>query len=170
MPKYLLDANSLIEPFRRFYPMDLAPGFWLWLEEQFAQSVLFIPRLVFQEVKDGDDLATWIKVQAAKYPAVIDPDPSVTKAIGTIGGFVLANYATEHANDFLSGGDPWLIAHGMANSDFKIVTFESRQIPQRHGRTNLYQGKVLLPFVAQTFGVDCITLFDLMRITGARLG
>jgi len=167
--KYLIDANSLIEPFRRFYAMDLAPGFWLWLEDQFAQSVLFTPQQVFEEVKDGDDLAKWLKKQADEYSFVLAPDSTVTKANSTILKFVSENYAQEHADEFLRGGDPWLIAHGMANPEFKVVTFESIRNPQRHGKTNLYQGKVLLPFVAQTFGVDCITLFELMRITGAKL-
>jgi hypothetical protein len=93
----------------------------------------------------------------------------VTKAIGTIGRFVLENYTTEHAAEFLNGGDPWLIAHGMADNGFKIITFELYQIPQRHSKTKLYQGKVRLPFVAKSFEVDCVDLFEVMRITGAKL-
>jgi hypothetical protein len=168
--KYLLDANTLIEPYRRFYPPDLAPGFWQWLEEQFSKSLIVIPRMVFQEIKDGDELSKWVKDQVSKYPTIIiDPDTSITQAVGAIGAFVLANYNTEHADEFLNGGDPWLIAHGMADNQLKIITFELQQTPQRHGRTNLYQGKVRLPFVANTFGVSCVNLFDVMRVTGAKL-
>ncbi len=169
MAKYLLDANCLIEPYRRFYAMDLAPGFWLWLEQQFAQATIVLPRLVFQEISDEDDLSKWLKQQATNNPIVIEPDTSVTQAVGVIGGFVLANFTTEHADDFLNGGDPWLIAHAMVDKQLKIITFERHQIPQQNAKTKLYQGKVMLPFVAKTFNVDCMNLFDVMRITGTQL-
>ena len=43
---FLVDANTLIAPYRGYYPFDLAPKFWKNLEERIIpKSLIFVKNL-----------------------------------------------------------------------------------------------------------------------------
>jgi len=63
---YLLDANTLIDAKRDYYPISRVPEFWSWLVYQVQQGNIKIPIEIFEEFsdtkdKDGnkDSLASW---------------------------------------------------------------------------------------------------------------
>lgn len=64
-----------------------------------------------------------------------------------------------------SVADPWLIATAIAYN-YKIVTFE-----QSVGSLSTKQKtkKVKIPDVANVFGVEVVSLFDMMRAIGIRI-
>ena len=63
---YLLDANTLIDAKRDYYPIECIPEFWDWIVYKGKQNKIKIPIEVYEEFsdskdKDGekDSLATW---------------------------------------------------------------------------------------------------------------
>lgn len=63
---YLLDANTLIDAKRDYYPISRVPEFWEWLIYHGQQGKIKIPIEVYEEFsdsknKDGemDELADW---------------------------------------------------------------------------------------------------------------
>lgn len=63
---YLLDANTLIDAKRDYYPISRIPEFWDWIIYQGKQGNLKIPIEVYEEFSDTkdkngekDSLATW---------------------------------------------------------------------------------------------------------------
>ena len=63
---YLLDANTLIDAKRDYYPIDRVPEFWSWLVFKGQQGKIKIPIEVYEEFSDTKDkngkkdaLATW---------------------------------------------------------------------------------------------------------------
>ena len=74
---YLLDANTLIDAKRDYYPIDRVPEFWSWLVFKGQQGKIKIPIEVYEEFSDTKDkngkkdaLATWaeqVQVKDALY-------------------------------------------------------------------------------------------------------
>ncbi|WP_353269086.1 DUF4411 family protein [Gemmatimonas sp.] len=59
---YLLDANVLIDAARDYYPLQMVPEFWDWLEHHGNLGNVKIPVEMYEEVCDGKDaLATWLR-------------------------------------------------------------------------------------------------------------
>ena len=52
---YLLDANTLIDAKRDYYPIDVVPEFWSWLVFQGQQGKIKIPIEVYEEFSDTKD-------------------------------------------------------------------------------------------------------------------
>jgi len=70
---YLLDANTLIDAKRDYYPISRVPEFWDWIIYQGQQGKIKIPIEVYEEFsdtkdKDGekDALATWAEQKEVK--------------------------------------------------------------------------------------------------------
>ena len=55
--RFLIDANSLITPYKRFYPFDFAPGFWTQMEDHIQSGEIAILDLV----KRDDELILSLK-------------------------------------------------------------------------------------------------------------
>jgi hypothetical protein len=59
---FLADANTFIEPYKAYYPFDLAPSFWVFLKEHIENGDVAVMSKVFDEVAKGtDDLSEWIQ-------------------------------------------------------------------------------------------------------------
>ncbi len=52
---YLLDANTLIDAKRDYYPIDRVPEFWDWLVFHGQQGNIKIPIEVYEEFADTKD-------------------------------------------------------------------------------------------------------------------
>ncbi len=70
---YLLDANTLIDAKRDYYPIDRVPEFWDWLVFHWQQGNIKIPIEVYEEFADTKDkrgnkdaLATWAEQAEVK--------------------------------------------------------------------------------------------------------
>ncbi len=70
---YLLDANTLIDAKRDYYPIERVPEFWEWLVYQGETGKIKIPTDIYEEFadkkdKDGnkDALAEWAEKEEAK--------------------------------------------------------------------------------------------------------
>ncbi len=159
MPSFILDSNIFIEAKNRYYPFDIFPAFWDWIDAETNNGNLCSSRFVYQELARGrDELAEWVKDRQGPdmFPG---PSPDAQERFGEISDFVMANYATAKAEHFLDGADPWIIAQAM-DLDACVVTRESLLAANAH--------KVSIPNICVAFDVDWCNTFDMLRKLGAR--
>lgn len=71
-----------------------------------------------------------------------------------VADYVVHRYDQVEAGKFLSGADPWLVAHAYAYGG-TVVTFEKLVPPE--------SGKPKIPNVCAHFNVDCMDLFDMLQ-------
>jgi len=151
---FLLDSNVFIEAHRRYYALDICPGFWECLTHHCRQShVLSIDR-VRGEIKEGDHLDEWMQ-QAPKGLFATTKDEAVAKAFGNIQDHVQDNarYKQEAKAEFARVADGWLIAYAIVHK-CTVVTLE---VP-REGRN-----KVQIPDVCDAFKVRDIDTYRMLR-------
>lgn len=111
-PDYWLDTNSYIDPSRRFYAFDIAPGYWNAIEAQADAGVIKSPQKVIEELlhnsalPDGsrDALGRW--VAARQQVLGVEPVPAVQAAFTEIADYVQSTYQPVHVQTFLGGADP----------------------------------------------------------------
>lgn len=161
--RYLLDTNTFITPYKRYYPFDLAPNFWVHLKGKIEDGNIVILDKVYEELVKGDDeLKDWV-VDLSIHNKVVHKEPIIIAKYGEIltyiqnSGLYKPRALAEWSD--IQVADPWLIAAACAHQ-YTIVTFEtpngnlSKSAPSAHPK---------IPDVARTFGVECKNLFEIMR-------
>jgi hypothetical protein len=160
MARFCFDSNVLIEAKNGPYAFDITPGFWSWLDSLIARGDLYCPTFVYEELVDReDDLSYWVK-ERKDTGMVMEAGESVQLAFKHVAAFVSERYSQAHAQAFLAAADPWVIAHGIADSSV-IVTQE--QLVDRSSR------KVKIPNVCRRFEVEYTNTFAMLRQTGMSL-
>jgi hypothetical protein len=162
---FLIDTNTFITPFKEYYPFDFAPSFWRFLGENILNGNISVLSKVYDEVAKGtDDLSKWISglgltvvdhnnsVIFSKYQEVLT---YIQESRQLYNDKALAEWADSNR------ADGWLVASAMA-FDLEIVTFER---PNGALGTNI-TGHPKIPDVAAYFGVNCMSLYDMLRILG----
>ena len=153
---YLLDANIFIQAKNFYYRFDTFPGFWDWLDKEQASGQLASVYPIYEELAKGnDELADWVKDRkdTGWFPTV--EDQSTQQEFIKIANWVMVQPFKEHAKeDFLGGGDPWLIAKAITQSS-TIVTHEKFDA--------LSKRKIFIPNVCREFSIPYIDAFDLMQ-------
>jgi len=159
---YLLDANTLIDAKRDYYPISRVPEFWDWIIYQGQQGKIKIPIEVYEEFsdtkdKDGekDALATWadqVEVKDALLFEEVAEQDLVARI--TYGGYV-ANPTDDELKKI--GRDPFLLSYALKDIDNRcIVTTESSK-PSRLGANRH------VPDVCNDFNLRCINNFQMIR-------
>lgn len=164
MPDYWLDSDALMRPKDGPYKFELLPQFWEFIHEKSIEGVIASSVFVYQEICDAyddDPLRTWAEARPGP-PLFREPDKAVQRCLNEVADFVNANYRPEWAAKFLSGADPWLIAHARAQGG-KVVTFEAWHGP------NAKEPKI--PNVCRALGVsDSIDTYQMLVELGANFG
>ena len=155
--KYILDANVLIEAKNRYYGFDICPGFWNWLDQQFAAGTIVSTVAIRDELLEhGDDLTEWAKSRSDFFP-VLDADS--LPHLQTLAVWVRAQqYRAAAVTEFLSSADYQLIATAMGNG-YTMVTHE---VPSDSVK------RVKIPEPCMAHGVPVISPFVMLRRLGAR--
>jgi hypothetical protein len=161
---YLIDACCFIEARDRYFPFDICPGFWDWLDKENEAGNVFSIDQVYAELQDrNDDLADWAKQRSSTL--FLPSDNTITASMSTVGQWLVSRPSTHFTrpavNTFMRRADPFLVAHALANSH-TVVTEET---PNNPNQIN----KVKIPTVCQHFKIPCITLHEALRATGATL-
>lgn len=151
---YLVDASSVITAHNTYLALQRVPEFWEWLSHQGTISTVKIPKLIYEEVEDGNDaLADWMGEQATKDALLLDepPDPAHVQTAMLCYGPNLTE-----ADLIKIGKDPFLVAAALVDpANRQVVTAEGskpgRTGPNRH-----------LPNVCGDCGVTSINLVQLM--------
>lgn len=157
---HLLDANLFIEAKNFYYGFDTFPGFWEWLDAEHDNGRLASIKPICDELLKGNDgLAAWIKERKDSGWFLPIDDVQTQQNLVKIATWIVAQPYKEAAKaDFLSAGDPWLIAKAKAIGA-TVVTQETFDSQSRK--------KVKIPNVCRAFQVHSINTFDLLRQTGA---
>ncbi len=162
--KYLIDTNSLISPYKNYYPFDFARKFWEQMQKSIENGNVVLLDLVKEELSKGDDeLSEWINefnsslIISHKQPAIIAKYAEILQHIQ------MSNFYKEKALlDWSKAdvADPWLIAAAYTYG-YKIVTFETK-----NGNLNIINkcSRAKIPDICEVFGVECQTLYNMMRM------
>lgn len=158
MVDYWLDSSVFIEGLKGPYGFDLAPRFWIVLDEMAGEGLLACPKMVYDELSDGqDDLADWAKnrKETSLFAGI---DAVVQARFRKVCAYVIGRYPDNQSRRrFLDRADPWVIAHAIANGG-AAVTHERRN-PDG-------SAKVKIPNVCENFGVRCIDVYRMLRDRG----
>ena len=111
--RYILDSNIFIQAYRVYYPFDVFPAFWNWLEKENKNESLCSIDGVHDEIKAGDDeLAEWVKSLDSDRWFLKCTDEATQHCYAEMANVIMSN--TQHLpyakEDFLSKADLWLIA------------------------------------------------------------
>ncbi|WFN33466.1 DUF4411 family protein [Methanogenium sp. S4BF] len=159
--KYLLDSNVFIEAKNGYYSFNIAGGFWDWLELFMEEQSFLTIREVRKELTDyNDELKDWIiQFQPSQF---IEEDLEIQQNMREITNYVLNHetFSPENKSMFLAKADPWLIATAMARG-YVVVTHENK--------VGKGAKKVKIPNICETFGVEYINVFELMRTKNVNL-
>lgn len=182
---YLLDASAIITPFRtsklgalsvalRFDSLDKTRR-WLehWYEGGFHSGQFVIAQEVYTEVlkkaKEGKPLrpeqALMNRLWEARAITVLEPTSDFFAILAEIHEFVRTHYEPHQAAAFLGEeeADPILLALAKVYGAV-VVTEERFAIPELHGSSGLVMGKPYLPFIGSAFGVQCMSLLQVLRM------
>ena len=157
---HLLDANVLITASNMYYPLDVVPEFWEWIDHHATNGRIKLPDEVLDEVLAGskkeDPLLDWITAHLDVLRLKEKVDPSLVNKVVTEG------YAPDLKDDELIeiGQDPFLIAYGLAKADERCVVTVEVSSPSKKRQNRK------IPDVCKHFGVRCQIPFQLYRSLG----
>lgn len=166
--KFLIDTNSFIEPYNKYYPFDLAESFWKQLKHHIEIGNILLLDMVKDEIIKGEDeLSEWLRsIDVAeidhRVPEIILNYGEILQKIQDDLSYketALENWSQETV------ADGWLIATAKANN-YTIITFERKQ-KNPNTRNTFRNAKI--PDVAEDFGVKVNDLYYLMRTLKIKL-
>lgn len=157
---YLFDSDVLIEAYRTFYSFSLCPGFWDFLDQEFATGEIRSIREVRLELEvRSDDLSTWAKARAGTF--FLEPTSASVTAMQTVSTWAMAQAFTDAAKrEFLGSADSFLVAYGLAYAH-TVVTLET---PNQPGQTK----RIKIPSACVANSVSCERPFEVLQRRGAR--
>ncbi len=161
---YLLDANTLIDAKRDYYPIDRVPEFWEWLIFQGQEGNIKIPIEVYEEFSDSKDkegkkdmLALWAEQKHVKDVLLLDEeaDQDLVARI-TYGGYI-----SNPTDDALTkiGRDPFLLSYALKDPEGRCVVTTETSKPSRQGANRH------IPDVCADFDLRCINNFQMIKDT-----
>ncbi|GAA0485904.1 DUF4411 family protein [Alkalibacterium sp. m-11] len=177
MVKYLFDANTFIAPHRLYYSNDIAPSFWIWLEQNYGDNIFLIDKVRDELINNSDFLGTWVRNAIHNHDNVlytnsdqhiVDNYASIMQYITTCGFYKPASY-----NTWAQGNkaDPFLISTALKFNNNReeavIVTMEKRL--GGLNTTNPTSSEPRIPDVADYYNLQCIDVFEFMRRLNSNL-
>ena len=151
--KFAIDTCSLTE-LTRTYPQDVFPTVWDKVDDLITHGLICSSEEVYIEIIAQDDiLAEWVKQRRHIFlPIDINTQKYVKR--------ILASHPTLlDLKKNKSGADPFLIAVAMIHH-CAVVTQE-----RPSGGTQ----KAKIPDVCKAYGLECITVLEMLRKEGLRL-
>lgn len=159
---FLLDANVFIEAHRRYYALDLCPGFWECVVNYCQETRMLSIDRVRDKIAGGDALSAWAK-QAPDELFASSAQQSVADKFGEMMAWVQANdqFLTAAKAEFARVADGWLAAYAQVHG-MVLVTHEEYAPNVRK--------KVPLPDVCRQFAVPYTDTFAMLRALEVRFG
>jgi hypothetical protein len=159
---YLLDANTLIDAKRDYYPIDRVPEFWEWLVFHGKQENIKIPIEIYEEFSDTkdqngnkDELATWAE-QLDVRDALLFNEEAERDLVARI---TYGGYAANPKDDELVkiGRDPFLISYALKDIEQRCIVTTEVPKPSKKGANRK------VPDICNDFGIRCINNFQMFR-------
>lgn len=156
---FVLDANVFMEAHRRYYALDLCPGFWECLAHYCHKPRLLSIDRVRGEIADGDVLSEWVKGA----PFVSSAEQAIVDTFAEIMAWVQGNaqFRDEAKAEFAAPADGWLAAYAKVHD---AVLFTHEVFSQDVKR------KVPLPNICRQFGIAHRDTFSMLRELEVRFG
>lgn len=179
---YLLDASAIITPFHTSQLGALSVALRSdsieetrqrlesWYERGFRSGDLVLAREVYEElttIKKGKpprpEQVLLKRLWEAREIKVLEPNQEFFQVLTEIHLFVKSHFEPHQAEAFLKEGeaDPILLALARVYGA-KVITEERFSIPQSDGSSGLIMGKPRLPFIGSAFGVQCLSLLQIL--------
>ena len=153
---FVLDANVFIEAHKRYYGLDLCPGFWACLRHYAGRRrLLSIDRVRTELLAGGDALTEWVK-DAPEGLFVSSAEPEVGAAFAGMMAWVQdsTQFRPEAKAEFAAVADGWLAAYAKLHG--AVVVTHERYSPN-------VKRRVPLPNVCRQFDVVARDTFDMLR-------
>ena len=164
--RFIIDTDTLITPYRLFYPFDMFPDFWNFIEQKIKSKEIKILDMVYNEItKGGDELSDWLSA-IANIELTDRKNGTIITHYSSILNYIHNSpfYKTEALNTWSTAtiADPWLIAAALTHS-YTIITFEKSNagLSDKHPSKN-----AKIPDVCSQFNVRCENLYYMMRGLG----
>jgi len=152
-PLWCPDTSAFVNPWNKWYPPDVAPGYWSRHEELARSDRLRVSEEVREELeKVEDDLYAWAKASLDWFPLTEDVQRLVAEIMARYGRLVDTRKNRSRA-------DPFVIATA-AVTDAIVITTEE------HGTA----AKPKIPYVCGELGVPCVNVLEFIRAERIQLG
>lgn len=154
---YVLDANAFVQAHRKFYALDLCPGYWCALEAHHVRGAVgSIDRIRNELARNHDPLWTWIKGNLPNPFFASTDDNGVIERFSDAMMWVNAQprFFSHAKAEAANSADTWLCASAKARGHV-VVTLETLDANVRR--------RVPLPNLCHALGVECITPFEMLR-------
>lgn len=151
---YCLDTSALVDPWRRYYPIEIFPSIWEHLDRHIAQGRILACAEVQHELEQRDDelLAYAKKKDGLFIPLDMPQQQLVSIIMNTFPSWVNAESTKNTA-------DPFVIALAK-HRGLTVVTYETKAGPGAN--------KVKIPNVCDHFSVPYVNYLGFLRATGFR--
>ena len=117
-----------------------------------------------RKLRPGDSRRTWIRERRNSHFTAANE--AVQVQFSRVSDYVRRRYTSLQSDEFISGADPWLIAHALVSGG-SIVTNETlSQEPGPNRNTGLIDTRVKIPNVAHHFGIETVSLPIMLRAMG----
>jgi len=159
---YLLDANTLIDAKRDYYPIDRVPEFWEWLVYCGQQENIKIPIEIYEEFsdtknKDGnkDELAEWAERPEVRDALLLDEEAEQD----LVARITYGGYEANPTDDTLVkiGRDPFLMSYALNDLENRCIVTTETSKPTKQGANRK------IPDVCNDFSIRCINNFQMFR-------
>lgn len=155
-PLFVLDTNVFIGAYRRYYTLDVCPGFWKCLLYYCGErQVQSIDRVREEILVKSDRLSEWVK-QAPENLFISTAEESVINVVAKMNKWVQENsqFQPQAIEEFARVADGWLVAYAKVHNAV-VVTHEVYKKDRDY--------KVPLPNVCKQFGVKYCNTFAMLR-------
>ena len=159
---YLLDANTLIDAKRDYYPISRVPEFWEWLVFYGEKGNIKVPIEVYEEFSDTndkngkkDELAIWSEQSEVREALLLNEEAEQDLVARiTYGGYV----ANPTDDDLVKiGRDPFLLSYALKDLENRCIVSTEVSKPSKKGANRK------VPDVCGDFKIRCINNFQMFR-------
>lgn len=159
---YLLDANTLIDAKRDYYPISRVPEFWEWLVFYGEKGNIKVPIEVYEEFSDTkdknskkDELTVWSEQSEVREALLLNEEAEQDLVARiTYGGYV----ANPTDDDLVKiGRDPFLLSYALKDLENRCIVSTEVSKPSKKGANRK------VPDVCSDFKIRCINNFQMFR-------
>ncbi len=165
-PVYIIDTSCLTQAHRVYYPFDIAPSFWNFMESQFNNGhFLLTNKVAFEITKGNDQLTNWMQSQIITSLEVnCHTDANIMNHYGNIMNWGNSNsqYKSIAKTEFadFENADPFVVATAID----KVASVVSQETSAPNS-----QNIIKLPDVCTQFQITHIDTYTLLREFGFKM-
>lgn len=144
--KYSFDTSAFIDSWRRYYPIDVFPNLWKFIEEKLTSNVIVASSLVSDEINyQEDELTDFINNFKDNF---ILPNKNVQEFVALlINNEKFLQWSTNKGNE----ADPFVVSFAKVHK-LIVVSYE-----------NVRKDKNSIPAACHELGVDHFTFLEFLR-------